>query len=289
MTVSDAFQSFKGALELPASHSQRASSAQQELRQRLSGYLSVEDSFLTGSYARHTKIHPLNDIDVIFARNNARVGLAASGGVLPTQALDQVAQAAWSAFGNGVVIKKQSRSVNLSFASLDFGFDVIPAWLRQPNGYWIPDTEMSGWIPTDPHAHAQMMTDANDRSGGRLKPVIKMVKHWSRKNYDLFCSFHLELICEWVFRQSRIENFQIGVASVLISLPRFVGVQMMDPVYGLHRVDKPLSTEDFQKLHSRASSDADNARVAIQLETAGRHAEAIDKWRYIFLAGFPSG
>jgi hypothetical protein len=289
MTVSDAFQKFKGALELPASHSQRASSAQQELRQRLSVYLSVEDSFLTGSYARHTKIHPLNDIDILLVRNSARVGLAASGGVLASQALAEVAQAARSAFGNGVAIKKQSRSVNLSFGSLDFGFDVIPAWLRQSNGYWIPDTDTSSWIPTDPHAHAQMMTDANDRSGGRLKPVIKMVKHWSRKNYDLFCSFHLELICEWVFRQSRIDNFQIGVASALVSLPRFVGVQVMDPAYGLHRVDKPLSTEDFQKLLNRATSDADNARAAIQLETTGRHAEAIEKWRYIFLDGFPSG
>src|SRR6267154_1256600 len=115
MTVSDAFQRFKGDLELPASHSQTASSAQQELRQRLSAYLSVEDSFLTGSYARHTKIHPLNDIDVILARNRARVGLASSGGVLPSQALDDVAQAARAAFGNGVVIKRQSRSVNLSF------------------------------------------------------------------------------------------------------------------------------------------------------------------------------
>jgi hypothetical protein len=289
MTVSDAFQRFKGALELSESHSQTASRAQQELRQRLSAYLSVEDSFLTGSYARHTKIHPLNDIDILLVRNSARVDLTASGGVLASQALDEVAQAARSAFGNGVAIKKQSRSVNLSFASLDFGFDVIPGWLRQPNGYWIPDTDTSGWIPTDPHAHAQMMTDANDRSGGRLKPVIKMVKHWSRKNYDLFCSFHLELICEWVFRQSRIDNFQIGVASVLVSLPRFVGVQVKDPVYGLHRVDKPLSTEDLQRLHNRTTSDADNAGAAIQLETAGRHAEAIEKWQYIFLEGFPTG
>jgi hypothetical protein len=289
MTVSEAFQRFKGCLELPASHSQRASTAQQELRQRLSAHLSVEDSFLTGSYARHTKIYPLNDIDVILVRNGARVGLTASGGVLPSQALDEVAGAARSAFGNGVVIKKQAKSVNLSFTSIDFGFDVIPAWLRQPNGYWIPDTNTSGWIPTDPDAHAQMMTDANDRSGGRLKPVIKMVKHWSRKNYDLFCSFHLELICEWVFRQSRVDNFQTGVALVLVSLPRFVGVQVMDPIYGLHRVDKPLSTEDLQKLHNRATYDADNARAAIQLETAGRHAEAIEKWRYIFLDGFPIG
>jgi hypothetical protein len=288
MTVSEAFQIFKGELELPASHSERASTAQRELRTRLSAHLPVQDSFLTGSYSRHTKIHPLNDIDVMLVRNSARVGLSSSGGVSPSQALDEVAGAARSAFGTGVVIKKQSRSVNLSFAGLDFAFDVIPSWLRQPNGYWIPDSGTSSWIPTDPHAHAQMMTDANDRSGGRLKPVIKMVKHWSRKNHDLLCSFHVELICDWVFRQSRVDNFQTGVALVLVSLPQFIGVQVMDPVYGLNRVDKTLSAEELQRLQNVANFDAQNARTAIQLEAASRHGEAIEKWKYIFLSGFPS-
>jgi hypothetical protein len=287
VTVSEAFEKFKATLELPATHSHKASAAQQELRQRLGDYLSIQESFLTGSYARHTKVHPLNDIDVMIVRNSSRVGLTASGGVLPSQALDEVSQAAKSAFGNGVAIKKQSRSVNLSFAGLDFGFDVIPAWLRQPDGYWIPDVDKVGWIPTDPHSHAKIMTDANESSGGRLKPVIKMVKHWSRKNLDLFCSFHLELICEWALRQSRVDNFQIGVASVLVRLPQVVGVEVLDPVYGLNRVDKPLSSEDFQRLHNRASNDAENARMAIQLEMGGGHAEAIEKWRYIFLSGFP--
>jgi Second Messenger Oligonucleotide or Dinucleotide Synthetase domain len=288
MTVSEAFQQFKGTLELPTSYSRTASAAQQELRQRLGVYLPIQESFLTGSYARHTKIHPLNDIDVMLVRNTTRVGLTTSGGVLPSQALDEVAQAARSAFGSGVGIKKQSRSVNLSFADLDFGFDVIPAWLRQPDGYWIPDIDGAGWIPTDPHTHAQIMTDANDRSAGRLKPVIKMVKHWSRNNLDVLCSFHLELVCEWVFRQAQVENLQMGVALVLVRLPQVVGQKVMDPVYGLSRVDKPLSLEQLQKLQRRANYDADNVRTAIQLEASGKDTEAIHKWQHIFLAGFPS-
>jgi Second Messenger Oligonucleotide or Dinucleotide Synthetase domain len=289
MTVAEAFQNFKSQLELPALHSQRASLAQQQLRARIGVHLPIQDSFLTGSYARHTKIHPLNDIDVMVVRNSARVGLSTSGGVGPSGALDEVAQAARLAFANNVVVKKQSRSVNLSFTGLEFGFDIIPAWLRQPDGYWIPDLESGLWIPTDPQAHERMMTAANERSDGRLKPVIKMVKHWSRYNLDLLCSFHLELISEWVFRQSALDNYAIGVALVLVNLPRFVGAQMMDPVYGLNRVDKPLSAGDLQKLRNRAENDAQNARTAIALEANGRHPEAIEKWKYIFLSGFPAG
>ena len=288
MTVSEAFQTFKSSLELPPSLARTASDAQQELRASLAKHLAIEDSFLTGSYARYTKIHPLNDIDVMLIRNTTRVGLAASGGVLPSQALDDVARAASLAFGAHTRIKKQPRSINLSFSGLDFGFDVIPAWLRQPDGYWIPDTSADMWIPTNPQAHAQMMTDANERADGRLKPIVKMAKHWSRRNYDLFCSFHVELICEWVFRKSRPDNLQVGVATVLVNLPQLVGAQMLDPAYGQSRVDKPLSGEEHEKLQNRVTYDAQNAREAIQLEHMGAHAEAIKKWQHIFVSGFPT-
>ena len=289
MTVSEAFEKFKGHLELPAYQRQRASEAQQELRGYIGAHLAVYDSFLTGSYARHTKIHPLNDIDVMLVRNSARVGLTGSGGVFPHQALDDVAEAANRAFGNGVVVKKQSRSVNLSFATLDFGFDLIPAWLRQPNGFWIPDIDTASWIQTDPQVHEEMMSESNERCQGKLKPIIKMIKHWSRNNLDLLCSFHLELICDRVFRQSSPDNYQTGVALVLVNLPSFVGIQMMDPVYVLNRVDNPLSADEFQKLSNRANYDAGNARKAFQLECSGSHAAAIETWKHIFLTGFPNG
>lgn len=224
MTVTEAFQEFKSGLELPAAHSHRASAAQQALRERLSRHLAIEDSFLTGSYARHTKIHPLNDIDVILVRNVSRVGLVSSGGIQTFQALDEVVRAARSAFPTGATISKQSRSINVSFAGLDFGFDLIPSWLRQPDGYWIPDGDTGSWIATSPEFHEQFMTQANDRTGGRLKPIVKMLKHWSRNNYDLLRSFHIELICENVSRSLRLDNFQLGVGTVLINLPHFIGV-----------------------------------------------------------------
>jgi len=224
----------------------------------------------------------------MIVRNSARVGLSSSGGTSPSQAIDEVAQAARIAFPNGVTVKKQSRSVNLSFASLDFGFDLIPGWLRDPDGYWIPDLGAGFWIPTNPQAHAGIMTEANERSAGRLKPVIKMVKYWSRNNYDLFCSFHLELIAEWAFRQSNVDSYQTGVALVLAYLPRFVGVSMMDPAYGLNRVDKPLTSDELQKLRSRVDHDSQSARAAIQLEAGGNHTSALDTWKGIFLHGFPT-
>ncbi len=289
MTVSEAFEAFKSELELPDRKQREAASAQQDIRARVAGYLDVPSSFLSGSYARHTKISPLKDIDVVLVRNRGRVGLTSDGsGVSPGQALDEVAGAIYRAYPSSATVAKQARSVNVQLGGLEFGFDLIPAWLRHPDGYWIPDTDRGSWLPTDPDAHARLMTQVNERCGGKLKPVIKMVKHWSRNNYDLLASFHLELLCADSFASGELPNYQIGVATGLIHMQGHVTQQIMDPIYGISRVDKPLSTTEQVNVTNRISYDANNTLEALRMENSGRHSEAIDKWKHIFLSGFPN-
>jgi hypothetical protein len=288
MTVSEAFDTFKRELELPDRKQKEAADAQKEMRERVSIYLPIENSFLTGSYARHTKIDPLSDIDVFLARNKNRTGLSTDGsGIVAGDALDQVVDAIQKAYPRGATIKKQNRSVNVQIAGLPFGFDLTPAWLRNPDGYWIPDRDSANWIPSDPEAHAANMTTANQLNGGKLKPVIKMVKHWSRNNYDRLCSFHIELISADIFRTENLDNYQVGVATVLVHLPQYAGQRMMDPIYGSSRVDKQLTSGEQGELMQRIDYDARNAIEALTLERNGNDNQAIEKWKHIFLSGFP--
>jgi hypothetical protein len=288
MTVTEAFDTFKSELELPDGKQAQASKAQQDIRARIANHLQVYDSLLTGSYARHTKINPLDDIDILLIRNAGRVGLSSNGGgPSPSQALDDVAEAIRRAYPLTATIKKQSRSINAQIKGLDFGFDIIPAWLRTPDGYWIPDTDSNLWIPSNPEWHAQLMTDANAKLQQRLKPVIKMIKHWNRNNFELLRSFHIELICKDIFTKWQLPNYPVGVATVLAKMGPYIGQLMMDPAYNSCRVDKPLSAEEHSKLILCVNSDAARAIEALQLENAGQHAAAIEKWKYIFLHGFP--
>ncbi len=289
MTVSEAFDTFKSELELPDQQQKQAAAAQQQIRERVSKYLFVPSSFLTGSYARYTKIYPLNDINVFLVRNERRTGLAAygSGGVYPTAALNEVAAAVQGAYPSAATVKKQNRSVNVQISGLPFGFDLTPVWLRTPDGYWIPDTDTGSWIPSDPDAHATRMTAANDLNDGKLKPVVKMMKHWSRNNYDRMSSFHIELICADIFSTQDIGNYQVGVATVLVHLSRYVNQPMLDPVYKQCRTDKMLSPAEASELLLRANSDAQRAVDAVKLENAGQHDYAIAKWKEVFLKGFP--
>ncbi len=288
MTVTEAFSIFKSELELPDSKQAQASKAQQDIRARIANHLYVSDSLLTGSYPRHTKIYPLDDIDILLIRNTEGVGLSSNGGgPSPNQALDDVAQAIRKAYPLTATIKKQSRSINTQIKGLDFGFDIIPAWLRSPDGYWIPDTDSNLWIPTNPEWHSQLMTEANAKLQQRLKPLIKMMKHWNRNNYELMRSFHVELICKDIFAAAELPNYPVGVATVLVNLAKYVGNQLMDPAYNSCRVDKPLSQDEYNKLIARVNYDAGNAIDALRLENAGSHTTAIEKWKHIFLHGFP--
>jgi hypothetical protein len=167
MTVAEAFQTFKSKLELPDQKQKLAASAQQEIRARIAKHLFVADSILTGSYSRHTKIDPLNDIDILLIRNSRRTALSTDGsGVFPNNALDEIVKAVGEAYPRIAIVEKCSRSVNVRITGLEFGFDIIPAWLRNPDGYWIADTDSGNWIPTDPETHARILTDAKSSIGG---------------------------------------------------------------------------------------------------------------------------
>jgi predicted nucleotidyltransferase len=65
-TVDEAFRKFKSRLELNEREQNNASQRHNEVRDYLVTKVGVERSFLTGSYARHTKTKPLKDIDIFF-------------------------------------------------------------------------------------------------------------------------------------------------------------------------------------------------------------------------------
>jgi hypothetical protein len=205
------------------------------------------------------------------------------------QAIDQVALGVGAAYPTAI-LKKQSRSVNVKLPAYPFAFDLVPAWLRTPDGFWIPDTDINGWLPTDPDAHATLLTGANDASKLKLKPLIKMVKHWNRNNLERLRSFHIELICVDLMRLGNLQesqSLQFGVATILVQLHKYAGATMMDPVYGMSRVDKELSAAELTELRSRINYDASNVVDAIRLEAAGDHKAAIEKWKHVFVVGFP--
>src|SRR6266542_4853764 len=71
-SIPTAFQTLKTNLEITDLQAQTVSARQQSVREVVESGLTVEDSFLTGSYKRNTMIAPLSeaDIDVLMVLDN---------------------------------------------------------------------------------------------------------------------------------------------------------------------------------------------------------------------------
>jgi predicted nucleotidyltransferase len=150
--VDDAFSKLKSNLEITKSEQQLAARRQNEIRDHLGSKLSLDRSFLTGSYARHTKTKKLKDVD-IFCVLKAGTDDAALRDATPLATLRHLQEVLSEKYTSPVPTIGR-RSCTIQFSSDDEvpSFDVVLAVDRNGGGYEIPDTTVGDWIATDPES-----------------------------------------------------------------------------------------------------------------------------------------
>ena len=174
--VKQAFQVFKQNLEITDLQSETVSSRQQAVRKVIEAGMTVNDSFLTGSYSRSTMIAPLSeaDIDIFFVldaryfhhynnQNGGQAGL-----------LDWVKRTLRKTYVQTPDISRNGQAVTIRFT--DFTVDVVPGFSRQGGGYLIPNSIKQSWLSTDPKKHVAIVSAANTAHAGSFVPLIKMLR-----------------------------------------------------------------------------------------------------------------
>ena len=146
ISLDEAFSKFKSRLELNDREQKNASQRHTEVREYLETKFAVERSFLTGSYARHTKTKPLKDIDIFFVLKASERHYRSKA---PSVVLVDFYHALVYKYGKNAV-RKQSRSINIDFGvvidaedNTDYrvvSVDTVPAFADGDN-YEIPDTD----------------------------------------------------------------------------------------------------------------------------------------------------
>ena len=111
LTVNEAFRKFKSRLELNEREQKNASARHTEVRDYLDTKFKVARSFLTGSYARHTKTKPLKDIDIFFELKEDEKHYRSKS---PSVVIGDFHDALVEKYGDDAV-RKQSRSVGVDF------------------------------------------------------------------------------------------------------------------------------------------------------------------------------
>lgn len=288
-TIVEAFRTFKANLEITSLQVDTVSTRQQNVREAVKKGLDVIDSFLTGSYSRHTLIAPLKqtDIDVIVildskyfhnynGTNGGQAGL-----------LDMLKRVLKKTYPTTPDISRNGQAVTIQFT--DFAIDVVPAFNRQGGGYLIPNSITQSWLSTDPKQHVQIWSAANQSHVGDLVPLIKMLKAWNRSTSSFLRSFHLETMGLQILNNVTISDFPSGARYVFDKGREYVTKKNPDPAGYGDDVGAYLNTEDKVKnAVSRFETAYTRTLKAEDFAHRGYVSDSVNMWRMVFGDYFPA-
>lgn len=191
----------------------------------------VCSSKLTGSYIRHTKISPIDDLDVIFKINAANTSIEPYNieekefkiyikvwyydthplkdyttynnykyYISPNKILNQIKSCIAEKYSTTPDIKRNWECVTAYLSSYDLTIDCMPyVWVFGKNYILIPTSWNNlYWKKSNPDLDKQKIDELNDDEhfNWKLKGVIKVMKYWNKyKNtWVKFRSYILECI-----------------------------------------------------------------------------------------------
>ena len=268
-----------------------------------------------GSFARNTKIRPLDDIDIMIVFdaqgcttddvtkitrktypiyvNNPQAKLLPNycdGNVLNSRKMIEAIKRELGAIPSysKAEIHRNQEAVTLQLSSYEWNFDIVPCFYTTTGFYVIPDGK-GNWKGTDPRIDQNRVTQANQRVNGALLPAIRLMKYWKEKHWgDEVNSYLFEnLMIDWANSlYSFPTTYPHLVISALDGLSSLIMRDYYDPK-GFQGSINGLDLYNRRRLAIMASRDASEARTAIQYEQNYMTEAAINKWIKIFGNEFP--
>ncbi len=265
-----------------------AKAAHETVRERLRTDDEFEeahkDTFLSGSYARHTAINNINDVDVICIVD------------IDQSITEAEVVLAWTQSILGKYYKKTTRQGRSVGAQADKGvwLDIVPAtpMTTDDGPLWIPDREAKQWVQTHPKGQIKAASDKNKATNGYYVQVVKLMKFWRDrlpaescrlKSYILESLVHRTIGCP-SSHATAVVNVLEGIES---SYGAYRGTGMVpvipDPGYVSVNVTKHWEAGDFTDFMSQVKTAASTARKALD---STDEMECRKLWRQIFGATF---
>jgi len=288
MELASDFKTFLSSIEPGDDHVADAKAAHEKVRDQLRTDSDSKDAhketFLSGSYARHTAINDINDVDVICVFDidqsitEPEVVLAWTQGILGKYYKET---------------KRQGRSVG---AQADKGvwLDIVPATLMAADDgpLWIPDRKASQWVQTHPKGQIKAATDKNKTTNGYYIQVVKLMKFWRDRLPTESCrlkSYILESLIHGSIGSP--SSHARAVVSVLEGVEATYGVYLglnlvptiPDPGYSSVNVAKHWETKDFADFMKQVKAAASTARKALD---STDESESRKLWRQVFGPNF---
>jgi hypothetical protein len=239
---------------IPQGARSKASTSQNYLRNALRGKADKDNSFpillktkdwdyLGGSFARYTKIWPLDDIDLYIPLDGTDLAYLNNGYRLPYKVTtDEQAEsnrlltARWmdgqfissakvlSGFREAVketysqsIVTVQAHCVTLSTTVASssehdgIGFDIVPCFqLTSDDGadqfYLVPNA-VGGWMRSNPRLDTEICEELHSYNNKKYRKVVRLIKYWNQQFLDnSFGSYYLELAVSKKFTELMVNK-----------------------------------------------------------------------------------
>lgn len=329
LTVSGAFSKFRReVVDLDPEQTRTARKSRDYLTDQLAalsqspGFPSTAAGYVKfGSFARLTKIRPLNDIDLLIPLNargtRAFRSLFAGRYVYdlridnPAAPLDPFASSSTvnstlilnaikshlgrlPQYGKAEIHRNQS-AVTFKLKSYPWVFDIVPAAPIADGGgtilyYLIPDGR-GAWIRTDPRIDDANIDAVSSRHpGSKLRPTIRLLKYWNnRMHKPRLPSYYFETLALNVFRSAPpIQEFPDAIQTFYNLCPAYLTAACPDPKKLGPDLDAEVPWEAKRKIQQAMRDAAALVKQARQEERVQRPANAIQLWSRLFGSEFPA-
>lgn len=330
-TVTEAFKIFRAnSVDLEPSETAKARTSwdflQNQLRElfgKNSDLPNIKNYSLFGSFARRTKIRPLDDIDLPVVLDGSDISfspgtyLFEQAPYLFTKNKDSPLKNFENKDGyissikvlNNIVsslqrvsnykkaeIKRNQEAAVLNLSSYTWTFDIVPAFEfkkffdKQVSYYVIPDGK-GGWMKTDPRVDAESINLLNEKYDKRFLSYLRLLKYWN--NVDLnkpkLNSYYFEALVGMVFNgnSKEIKTVQEAILYFFKNCPRYLKSSCPDPKGYGPALDKNLESTTKTTLIEEMKDIVFLCEKAIYYEGKHRHREAILLWHIIFGQEFP--
>lgn len=296
LTIDEAFRKFKSRLELKDKEQKNATDRHTEVRGFIRSKFSIDNDFLTGSYARYTKTKPLKDIDIFFVMGSKEKHYRDNtAGVV----LDDYKKALVEKYGDKAV-RRQSRSINVDFGvavededKTDYkilSVDVVPAFASGDN-YEIPDGDTGNWIKTNPKIHAEKATTAHQAYSSEWKGLVRMTKYWNNNpkhgEKPVKPSFLIEVMALQCLHGGWGGQFDREMQALFATMADRIGDTWADPAGLGPPISNSMDAARVTRARQALGAAATQAGVAINHVRQGRIGEALKVWRDLFGPMFP--
>lgn len=285
--VETAFIKLKSNLEITKSEQDLASRRQNQIRDHLASRIVLDRTFLTGSYARHTKTKKLKDVDIfcVLKSDGADSDLRdkTPGDVL----LHLQAVLAEKYTSPTPTIGRRSCTVEFSSTDEVPSFDVVLAVDRDGGGFDIPDRTVGDWIASDPAIHKTKATEKNAACAGGWIPVVKMIKGLNREwERPVRPSFLLEVMALDLIRPP-FSRYQDEIVLFLANAAERIESEWPDPAGLGPDVNSSMNLIEKQSAARKLAEALEVAERAVRLEDDGKERAAVDAWRELFGGRMP--